>query len=375
MARDIAIAAAKGVMNWDLEQRAESVGMANEFLVQEADRLRKKLQTSEEELQRYRVENNAVSLEENQNLVVSQLQDLSNKLSQQTTERVRLETEFAALMEMKSHPEQVINLQIVANHPTLGGLSKAISEKRSEFSALQSRYKARHPRYIAMQADIANLEASFKKALPEVAQSLESSLKASLEGAKVNEKKFKEALTEQEKKSFELDRISIEYNVRKRELESDKAVYESVVNRMKEVDLTKGIDQSKLKLHQLPVTPGEQVWPKPPLILAGGFGGGLTLAVLLAFLLHLLDRSVKTVDQAEKIFHLPVLAAVPKAKILDNQTGAVVRHQAHSPIAESFRSLRVMSNLLGKEDDRRNLCSHERYSLGRKDLLLQQFRC
>jgi capsular exopolysaccharide synthesis family protein len=353
MARDIAIAAANGVMKWDLEQRAESVGMANDFLQQESERLRKKLQDSELGLQKYRVENNAVSLEENQNLVVAQLQDLSNKLSQQTTERVRLETEYAALMQMKSHPDQVINLQIVSSHPTLGGISKALAEKKSEFSAMQSRYKSKHPRYIAIQADIANLESSFKGALPEVALSLEASLLASLEGARVNELKFREALSEQEKKSFELDRMSIEYNVRKRELESDKAVYESVVERMKEVDLTKGSDQSKLKLHELPSAPGGQVWPRPSSILMSGFGGGLALALGLAYLLHLLDRSIKTVDQAEKTFHLPVLAAIPKAKITDTEAGAVLRHKASSPVAESFRSLRVMTNLLGKQEDRR----------------------
>jgi succinoglycan biosynthesis transport protein ExoP len=352
VAKDIAIAAANGVMKWDLEQRAQSVGVANEFLVQEAERQRAKLQQSELALQKYRVEQNAVSLEEDQNLVVGQLKDLSSKLNQQTSERVRLETEYAALMQMKSRPEEVINLQIVANHPTLGNLSKSISEKKSEFSALQSRYKSKHPKYISIQADIANLETSFRQALPQVAQSLEASLLASLEAAKVNEQKFKEALEEQEKKSFELDRLAIEYNVRRREMESDKAVYESVVNRLKEIDVTKGIEQSNLKLHQLPSSPGLQVWPKPPVILAAGFGGGFALAIGLVFLMHMLDRSIKSVDQAEKVLGLPTLAAIPKTKFSE-EAGAILKHEEHSAVAESFRSLRVMATLLGKEEERR----------------------
>lgn len=352
LARDIAIAAANGVMKWDLEQRAQSAGVANEFLVQEAERQRAKLQESEMELQKYRVEQNAVSLEEDQNLVVEQLKQMSSKLSQQTAERVRLETEYAALMEMKTRPDDVIHLQIVANHPTLGGLSKSISDRKAEFAALQSRYKAKHPKYIAVQTDIENLEASFRQALPQVAQSLESSLLASLEAARMNENKFREGLEEQEKKSFELDRMAIEYNVRKREVESIKAVYESVVNRLKQIDVTKGIDQSTLKLHQLPNSPGSQIWPKPPVILASGVGGGLALAIGIAFILHMLDRSIKTVDQAEKILKLPVLATIGKAKLTE-ETGAVLKHNEHSPIAESFRSLRVMSNLLGKQEERR----------------------
>jgi len=352
VASDIAIAAAKGVMKWDLEQRAQSVGVANEFLVQEAERQRAKLQQSELNLQKYRVEQNAVSLEEDQNLVVEQLKDVSNKLNQQTAERVRLETEYASLLEMKSRPEELINLQIVANHPTLGNLTKSIGEKKSEFSALQSRYKSKHPRYIAMQADIANLEKTFRSALPDVAKSLEESLKASLESAKVNEEKFKRALADQEKKSFELDRLAIEYNVRKREMESDKAVYESVVNRLKEIDVTKGMEQSMLKIHQLPSAPGLLIWPKPSTILAAGFGGGVSIAIGIIFLIHMLDRSIKTVDQAEKTFQLPALAAICKTKV-GSEPGALIKHEAHSAIAESFRSLRVMSNLLGKQEDRR----------------------
>ncbi|TDU71376.1 capsular exopolysaccharide synthesis family protein [Prosthecobacter fusiformis] len=352
VARDLAVATAKGVMKWDLEQRSQSVGVANEFLMQEAERLRKKVELSEQALQKYRVENNAVSLEENQNLVVSQLQDISSKLSQQTNDRVRLETDYAALLQMKSRPDEAVNLQIVANHPTLNGISTALAARRSEFAALQSRYKSKHPKYTAAQSDIANLEARFREALPQVSVSLEASLLASLESAKVNEKKLQEALAEQEKKSFELDALSIEYNVRKREMESDKAVYESVISRLKEVDLTKGMDQSKLKLHQLPSAPGYQIWPQPSRIISSGVGGGFALAAGVIFLLFFMDRTIKSVDQAEKILRLPVLATINKAKYSD-EAGAILKHAEHSPVAESFRSLRVMANLLGKEEDRR----------------------
>ena len=80
-----------------------------------------------------------------------------------------------------------------------------------------------------------------------------------------------------------------------------------------------------------------------------------------------LDRSIKTVDQAETTLGLPVLAAIPEAKAGKPETNMTAAKQTswrlrpyrlvaeipEAPVAEAFRNLRAALSLLGPEAERR----------------------
>lgn len=349
LARDVAEAVAAGVIRYGIEQKARAAGFATEFLMQEAERLKKKLESSEQALQKYRDDNNAISLEDNQNLVVDQLKDMNTQFSSASSSRVQLETDFAAIDAMKDlSPESLLQLKSVATLPAVQGVSQRIAAKESEFIILKQRYKQKHPKYIAMATEIENLQKQLRSTLADSKKLLQ----ATYEAAKVNEEKFRSALSTNEQKAMDLNRIAIQYNVLKREMETDKTMYNSVLARLKEVDLTKGLEQNELSIHDLPQLPGGPVWPSLSKVMAGSVGGGFMLGLGIILLIHFMDRTIKTVDQAEKTLGLAVMAAVGRSKDLEKDVQEIVK-EPHGAVAESFRSLRVMATLLGPEAERR----------------------
>jgi capsular exopolysaccharide synthesis family protein len=181
-------------------------------------------------------------------------------------------------------------------------------------------------------------------------------LSASFRTAQQTEAEFAKAVVDQEKRALDLNQKAIEYNVLAREMESNKAMYESVLTRLKEMDVTKELEQTPLRIVE-PAYAYGPVRPDKRKILTSGILGGLLLGLGVAIGLSMLDTSVKTVDEAEQLLGLPVLAAIPKWKGEhtgdDTSANLPIVSDPHGAIAESFRSLRSALSLLGREEKRR----------------------
>src|SRR5258706_5158272 len=109
---------------------------ANDFLIQEADRLKEKLHKSEQALQQYREDHHAVSLEDKQNITVEKLKELNLKVTQAKSERLKLEADVAIIKQGNADtPDKLLMLPSVAALPV-------VSELRRELADKESRYKA-----------------------------------------------------------------------------------------------------------------------------------------------------------------------------------------------------------------------------------------
>jgi len=112
--------------------------------------------------------------------------------------------------------------------------------------------------------------------------------------------------------------------------------------------------------------PDSPVSPRPTKTIVWGLIAGLAVGLAFVFGADALDRSIKTVDQAESTLGLPVFAAVPetteegpvsrlkrRTKVLGNSNYRVVVETPESPAAEAFRNLRAALSLLGPEVERK----------------------
>jgi len=134
-----------------------------------------------------------------------------------------------------------------------------------------------------------------------------------------------------------------------RDLDTDRALFESVLKRMKETDLTKGIQADPVQIVEAASFNPGPIRPDRTRALTTGIMLGLAAGLGIILLLMYLDSSVKTVDQSEKVFGLPTLAAVPQLKDISQSTTLVMARDPNSVVAESFRSLRASLALLGPE--------------------------
>jgi succinoglycan biosynthesis transport protein ExoP len=322
---------------------------ANDFLNQQADEVKAKLHKSEQALQDYREQHNAVSLEDKQNIVVEQLKELNQKVGDARRERLKLEADVATIRHSKNkNPQDLLLLSSVASLPIVSDLLKEIAEKEANFAQVKQIYGEQNPRYIAAQAQVNDLKQTLDRTL------LNSAALAtkSYEAAKTNEDKLVAALKDQESAALELERIAIPYNVLLREVEADRALYDSVLGGMKETNLSRNLGQKfNIRVITSPLVPNWPVKPRKLMTLVLAILGGFVTGSALVTGLMMIDSSVREVNQVEELMGLPVLTSIPRSKRKHLDRSPVVSSKPGSYEAEAFRSLRTSLSFLRAERD------------------------
>ncbi|HEY0456147.1 MAG TPA: polysaccharide biosynthesis tyrosine autokinase, partial [Verrucomicrobiae bacterium] len=332
------------------EHNSDSSQVANEFLVKEATSLRQKLDTSESALQAYKEKLQSSSLEDREKVVGEKLKELSTKATEAKSQRIMQETAYKQIQALGKDPAALMVLPAVANHPAITEIKSNIAKKESDIANLKQRYKALHPKMLQAESELAEWKNALQRAILNIPQTIQSSY----ESAKAAEAALDGALKEQELTAVELDKLATRYNALARDVESDRALYQSVLNRMKETSVTKDMKPEKIRIIQRAEVPERPVKPEPIKVMATGILAGLGSSILLILLLNALDMTLKTVDQTEEYLNLPVLSAVPKFTGGNNdQRRLIVQDEAQSSEAESFRTLRTALSMLGRKEDRR----------------------
>jgi succinoglycan biosynthesis transport protein ExoP len=333
-----------------LEQRMSLARAANDFLRDEANKLKAKLEESEQKLQRYKEEQNAVSLEDTQNITVSKLKELSSQVTGAKAERIKLESDMELLRSIPPDDvDRMLQVPSVSAIPQVQLLRSQIVTAEAELAAVQKRYLAKHPKNIQAGTQVKQLKESLKETLKNSGKILATQYQAATD----TETKLNEALKEQEKAALELNKIAIPYGVLKNEVDSDRAMYESVNTRLRETTVSLGIEKNPFRIVEEPMAASPMGTPLAKMLGIGLFLG-LALAAGTIFGLDLLDSSLRYVDQAESFLGLPVLAVVSELEGQDGNTiPNVFSDGAQSQVAEAFRSMRTSLSLLGDEAHRR----------------------
>ena len=328
-----------------IEQKASTSKLALKFLMDEAVALKAKLQRSEEALQDYREQHHSVSLEEKQDTVVSKLKNQNAQLTEAKAARLRLEADYNKIMENAGDVGALLGIAFVSSHPAVADCKQQIANIESKISVLSLRYTERHPKMIQARAQMADARAI----LNETVLKIPGLLRSTYEAAISTEKNFEQAVNEQEKVALGLNRQSIPYNVLCRDVETDRALYEAILKRLKEADIAKGIEQSNVRIFEQASLPSEPVNPGKAKMSMLGIVCGLIVGLGSSFGLYLLDSSLKTVDQAERLTGLTVIGAIPKgARRVSDKNAIFLLSEPKSIIAEAFRSFRASLQIVAR---------------------------
>jgi succinoglycan biosynthesis transport protein ExoP len=334
MAQKLAGALVKEFLRETFEQRRALSRLAKQFLQEEAQELRTKLEQAEQTLQRYKEQTQAVSLEERQNIIVEKLRELNSKATDAKGARLSLEADLEQLKSIDPRDvEKLLEINSVTQIPRVAFIREELLKAENELTALAKRYRPNHPRYIAAVTKIADLKASLRDTLAKARDTVARACEKSAEA----EKKLNQTLQEQEKKALELSKIAIPYNVLQRDVESDRALFESVTLRLKETNVTEGIESAPFRVIEEPLAADYPSKPKKRLILALSLLFGVTLGAGVVIGLDTLDSSLRTVDEAEDYLELPVLASIP------DRCNAELRETARKMISErDFRAASIL---------------------------------
>ena len=330
-AQQLAESMVKEFVNQSFEQTLGLSETASDYLRQESDHLKAKLQDAEQAVQKFREDHNAVSLEDKQNIIVEKLKELNLKVTAAKSERLKLEADVATIKQGKAKtPEELLMLPSVAALPVVSALRQELADKESKFKA---------------ESQLRGLQQSLNRTLVNAGNMVVKSYEA----AKNTEDKLAAALQEQEQAALELNKIAIPYNALVREVETDRALYESVLTRMKVTNVAKGIWENGIRVIETPFVAAGPSKPAKLKILVLALLGGFVVGCGLVVGTDMADSSIRSVDQVEKISGLSVLTSVPESKRKNLEKESVLTTDPASYEAEAFRSLRTALSFLGPE--------------------------
>jgi succinoglycan biosynthesis transport protein ExoP len=344
---------ANGVSNafiqMQLDQRSSGARAVLEFLLAEADRLKKRLQRSEEALQTYKETNQAAALEDRQDTVTASLKAQGNNFAEARSTRIRLESDLADMVRFQGNPEALLRIVSISQHPLIVGTRAQISELQGQISTFRLRYTPKHPKMVQAVMQLNEAEIALKK----TATQIPTTLQADLERALATENAFEAALKEQEKQALALNRQSIEFKVLSRDVETDRALYESILRRLKETDVARSVQLSDLRVFETAILPGGPSQQSALKFLALGMFAGMIIGTVVILGSYLTEGSWRTAEEIEAATGLPVLGAVPKLSGRISETGILQALSDPSQQAlEAFRSLRTALHLGARKKGR-----------------------
>jgi capsular exopolysaccharide synthesis family protein len=338
----------------DAQLRSTTTKGAYEFLKDESQRLKSKLEESERKLQEYRQQVGSVSFQQSQDIVIPQLRDLSARLTQAKAETIRTRAIYEEAKRLGSNIPALLAEPNVASDPQVQDAIANLTKLENEFTLVKLRYKNKHPKYIQASNSLEEFRKVFTNAVLTAAAKYQKSCLLAYESAKIVEDGLELLLKESESNALQLADQAIQFNLLSREVEADRALFDSVLNRLKETSITTEITPEKIRLIQPAVPPEMPASPKVKIVLLLSILIGGMLGMFIGFGMEALDVSVKTVEQAEASFGLPVLAAIPKIKEANKLSGHIVATEgASSTGAETFRTLRTSVLMSGKENENR----------------------
>jgi len=280
---------------------------ASSFLMDESLRLRKKMRASEEGMQSFRERERSASMESMLQEAQTQITELTAKRSAIQSKLTQITSDLKIARANQANSKELLRLPSVAGESKVANLVSQIDSAKGQLVFVQQRYRTKHPLYVATVTQIDIAEKELDKVLVDIVGLLES-LQASLEAQSAAVSLDR---ANAETRLLEVTGKSIEYNDLKRELESDTALYGAVLGRIKEIDMTKELSESPVRIQEQALSAGPV--GKPPItILLGALWKGLAAGFIIIIGLHKLDTSLKTVDQLERLTSIGVAAAIPQ---------------------------------------------------------------
>jgi polysaccharide biosynthesis transport protein len=364
-----------------IERRASLSEDALRYLLEEEERLKANLQKSEAAVAEYKAKNpDALQLGggtaatgsqqgsgsggggSRGGLVEDKLQDLDNKLTAAKTDQLRLEGELQQIDQIGDNIDALLAIPSISAAGMVTDARRSVTQVEAGIATYALRYKDKHPKMMAAKAALAEAKEKLRQAV--LAQP--PILHNAIEQLKATEASLQQALQAQQGVAVNLNRTAIGYQQLARQAETDRALYESVLRQIKETSLTKDVKTNAVSVIEHSPLPQSPVSPRPTRTIALGLLGGLAAGLAFVFGADALDRSIKTVDQAESTLGLPVFAAVPdttdegpvsrlkqRSKAFGSSNYRVVVETPESPAAEAFRNLRAALSLLGPEAERK----------------------
>ena len=346
----------------NFKTRFESTMQASDWLSRQLVDLQMKVETSQEKLVRYQKEHQILGADDKQNITTAKLEELNKELTE--AESGRMEKEALYRLAESGDTDSAASVAAGAaapgqsspgSSPLLDKLQGQKADLKIQAAQLSTQFGPAYPKVAQLNNQLQEIDRQIQGEMKKVTAHLRGDYQAALD----RENLLRAALGEQEQQQNKLNESAIEYSFLKRDFETNRTLYEGLLQKLKEAGVTAGLRSNNIREVDIARTPAGPAEPNIPRNLSFAFVLGLTSGIGLAFLLEGMDNTVRTPEQAQLISGLPSLGLIPmgskssaeggmkRALVLNGSKEAkeavelITQSRPQSQMAESYRALRT----------------------------------
>ena len=298
-AKDIVDAVVKAYNEEKIRLKTESANKTLNFIDQQLEAIHKTLQKSATKLESFKATHVVMDLGTKAGTTAQQLSELESKMYEINTKLSILDNLYSYVKSNKDIKGiDVSSAQLVG--PIISGLITKLQEAESRRSTLLVDFTELHPDVVKITEQIQQLKSM-----------LLASIKSTIEGLKIRKAALQKRINESKQTLQALPKEEQQLAQLTRDFMVNEKIYSYLLQKRAETAIIEASKVSEIQVLDPALTPGSPIKPKRTQIIAIGLLLGLVLGLLQAFVRKMMDNTVKTAEDVEKLTHLPLYGVVP----------------------------------------------------------------
>jgi len=355
VASKVVNAIAETYVYWNLEKKTETNSTTGGFLQKRIAELQQQIRTGEERLVNYAKNNQIISLDQNQNMIVDRLSVLNRQLLDAENDRKTAEAAYNAA----KAPGAATALADV-DAKQANEIESKLVELRQKRALLMVDATEEAPEVKEVDQQIGELDKQLKDLLSRKSATLLTNLNTRYQQTLEREKALRKAFDEQRGQTLSQNEAAINYRIIQQEIETNRTLLNGLLQGARENDVVLAGKPNNISIVDHALTPDNPVGPNRARTIIAAFFLSIGLGLGLALFFEYLDDTVHSTQEVERVLHLPALAVIPAmghairrplipAKTaLQKQNGngtesgeLLIKADSRSPLAEAYRHLRT----------------------------------
>ena len=335
----VANAWADNFIQTNLERKTQATSYGRNLLQRQLGQAKERLDESQRQLVTYASAQQIINLPAQgagngvgapeRSIVADDLAALNSALSQATAERIQAEARYQQAGRAGASTEALRNVAI-------NNLRQRRAELAAEYQRLMVQFEPEYPTAKAIQSQINQLDRSIAREEGRVS----GSLQADYREAQERESALRAKVDQLKSNYLDLRRRSIQYNIYQQEVDTNRALYDGLLQRFKEIGVAGGVGINNVAVVDAADVPQQPSSPRLLINLFVALLAGLGLGALAAFALEQIDEAIADPAEVERRLGLPLLGSVPK---VDDVTPKEALLDRKSDLVDAY--LAVQTNL------------------------------
>lgn len=327
-AQKVAAAFADAFIASNLDKRFQANAYAKTFLEDQLKQLKLRLEQSERTLLDFGQKEEIVQTNEKSSIAETNLASANAALDAIIAQRIKNEELWKQL-----EPANAINLPQLLSNPVVEALRAKRSALQTDYQEKLETFKPSYPAMVQLNSQIAEID----RQLAAEVKTLKESYKAAYEQSLDQENEMKQRVRQLKADALDLQKRSIKYNLLKREVDTNRSLYDGLLQRYKEVEIAGGVGANNVFVVDAATLPGGPSSPRLARALLIACSLGLAVGLGAALLLEHLDDTLHSPEEVERLLGYATLGIVPKIALGRTVEAELADPRSHT--AEAYRSL------------------------------------